>query len=64
MTSLGPSTGSGLAVTASLLTGALVASRITLSQRIAAPITAFGGGVLLAAVALELVPFVASYLLN
>ena len=36
--------------------GALVASRITLPEPVAAPITAFGGGVLLAAVALELVP--------
>jgi len=46
----------GLAVAASLMMGALVASRITLPEGVAAPITAFGGGLLLAAVALELVP--------
>lgn len=56
MTSLGASAGWGMAVAASLMIGALVASRITLPERVAAPITAFGGGVLLAAVALELVP--------
>lgn len=56
MTSLGSAAGWGLAVAASLMMGALVASWITLPERMAAPITAFGGGVLLAAVALELVP--------
>jgi zinc transporter, ZIP family len=56
MTSLGSSAGWGLVVAASLMMGAVVASRITLPERVAAPITAFGGGVLLAAVALELVP--------
>lgn len=55
-TSLGSSAGWGLTVAASLILGALVASRITLSERVAAPITAFGGGVLLAAVVLGLVP--------
>jgi zinc transporter, ZIP family len=54
--SLGSAAGWGLAVAASLMLGALVASRITLPERVAAPITAFGGGILLAAVALELVP--------
>lgn len=56
MTSLGSSAGWGLAVAASLTVGALVAARVELPERVAAPITAFGGGVLLAAVALELVP--------
>lgn len=46
----------GAAVAASLLVGALVASRVTLTERVAAPVTALGGGALLAAVALELVP--------
>jgi zinc transporter, ZIP family len=53
---LGPSIGWGLVVAASLLAGALVAARIRLPERVAATLTAFGGGVLLAAVALELVP--------
>jgi zinc transporter, ZIP family len=56
MTRLVPSIGWGLAVGASLLVGALAAARITLPERTAATLTAFGGGVLLAAVALELVP--------
>jgi hypothetical protein len=38
------------------MVGALVSSRNTLPEHLAAPITAFGGGVLLAAVALGLVP--------
>ncbi|MGH3931013.1 MAG: ZIP family zinc transporter, partial [Pseudonocardiaceae bacterium] len=46
----------GLLVTASLVCGALIAARIRLPMRIAALITAFGGGILLAAVALELLP--------
>jgi ZIP family zinc transporter len=53
---LGASTGWGLVVGASLLLGALSAARFQLPERIAATLTAFGGGVLLAAVALELVP--------
>lgn len=40
----------------SLIAGAFVASATHLPERMAATITAFGGGVLLAAVALELVP--------
>ena len=42
MTSLGASAGWGLVVAASLIMGALVASRITLPERVAAPITALG----------------------
>jgi ZIP family zinc transporter len=53
---IGPSAALGSAVAASLLVGALVAARITLPERMTAAITAFGGGVLLAAVAFELVP--------
>jgi ZIP family zinc transporter len=53
---LGPSIGWGLAVAVSLLAGALTAARVHLPERAAATLTAFGGGVLLAAVALELVP--------
>ena len=56
MPNLGPSIGWGLVVAASLLAGALVAARLRLPERVAATLTAFGGGVLLAAVALELVP--------
>jgi ZIP family zinc transporter len=48
--------GWGLVVAASLIAGALVAVRITLPERVAATVSAFGGGVLLGAVALELVP--------
>ena len=46
----------GLVIAASLLAGALVATRTALPPRLAAAITAFGGGVLLSAIALELVP--------
>jgi zinc transporter, ZIP family len=53
---VGASIGWGLVVGASLVAGALVAARIRLPERVAATLTAFGGGVMLAAVALELVP--------
>jgi len=43
-------------VAASLLAGALAGATLKLPERVAATVTAFGGGVLLAAVALELVP--------
>jgi ZIP family zinc transporter len=46
----------GLAVGGSLVAGAVAAAAIALPARAAATLTAFGGGVLLAAVALELVP--------
>jgi ZIP family zinc transporter len=46
----------GLAVGGSLLVGALAAAALSLPARVAAAVTAFGGGVLLSAVALELVP--------
>jgi zinc transporter, ZIP family len=46
----------GLAVGGSLLAGALAAAALRLPTRVAANLTAFGGGVLLSAVALELVP--------
>jgi zinc transporter, ZIP family len=53
---IGPSIGWGLVVAASLVAGAAVAARLRLPERVAATVTAFGGGVMLAAVALELVP--------
>jgi zinc transporter, ZIP family len=53
---LGPSIGWGLAIAASLLAGGTVAALLRLPPRLAALITALGGGVLLAAIALELVP--------
>jgi ZIP family zinc transporter len=56
VSNLGPSALWGLVVALSLLAGALVAARLRLPERVAATLTAFGGGVLLAAVALELVP--------
>jgi zinc transporter, ZIP family len=56
MSNLGASAGWGLVVGGSLLAGALAAAFLRLPGRIAAFLTAFGGGVLLAAVALELVP--------
>jgi ZIP family zinc transporter len=53
---LGASAGWGLVVGGSLLAGALVAARLRLPPRVSATLTAFGGGVLMAAIALELVP--------
>ena len=56
MGNLGPSVVWGFAIGFSLVAGALVAARFRLPERVAATVTAFGGGVMLAAVALELVP--------
>jgi ZIP family zinc transporter len=56
MANLGTALGWGLVVAASLVAGALAAVLLQLPERIAATATAFGGGILLAAVALELVP--------
>jgi ZIP family zinc transporter len=56
MSHFGTSAAWGLAVAASLLAGALAAAGLRLPSRVAATLTAFGGGILLAAVALELVP--------
>ena len=56
MTNLGASTGWGLTVAASLLVGGIIAAALRFPGRLAATITAFGGGILLAAIALELVP--------
>jgi ZIP family zinc transporter len=53
---VGASIGWGLAVGGSLLAGALGAAAFRLPPRLAAVLTAFGGGILFAAVALELVP--------
>jgi zinc transporter, ZIP family len=53
---LGASLGWGLAVGGSLVAGALVAALFTLPGRVAAILTAFGGGLLFSAIAFELVP--------
>jgi zinc transporter, ZIP family len=53
---LGASVGWGVVIGASLVAGALVATLVRLPERVAATVTAFGGGVLFAAIALELVP--------
>jgi ZIP family zinc transporter len=53
---LGASFGWGLVVGASLVTGAVAAAFLRLPPRFAAALTAFGGGVLFAAIAFELVP--------
>ena len=56
MENFGTSLGWGVAVGASLVLGAGLAALLPLPKRVAATVTAFGGGLLLAAVALELVP--------
>jgi ZIP family zinc transporter len=56
MSNLGASAAWGFAVAASLVVGALAAAFFRLSERVAATMAAFGGGILFAAVALELVP--------
>jgi ZIP family zinc transporter len=53
---LGTSVGLGLGIAASLIAGGAVAALFRLPERMAALVTAFGGGILLAAIALELVP--------
>jgi ZIP family zinc transporter len=53
---LAASLGWGVVVGASLVAGALAAAVFTLPARVAALLTAFGGGVLLAAIAFELMP--------
>jgi zinc transporter ZupT len=56
MSDLGESAAWGLLIGSSLLAGAAVAAAVKLPARWAAMLTAFGGGILFAAVALELVP--------
>jgi zinc transporter, ZIP family len=56
MENLGASLTWGLVIGASLVLGAVGAARLRLPARVAATLTAFGGGILLAAIALELVP--------
>ena len=56
MQNFGASLGWGLVIGASLALGAACAALLRLPERVAATLTAFGGGILLAAVALELVP--------
>ena len=56
MSNLAASAGWGAVIAASLVIGGLVAAAVSLPERLAATITAFGGGTLLSAIALELVP--------
>jgi ZIP family zinc transporter len=56
MSNLGASAGWGAVIAASLVIGGLVAVAVSLPERVAATITAFGGGTLFSAIALELVP--------
>jgi ZIP family zinc transporter len=56
MSNLAASAGWGAVIAASLVFGGLVAAAVSLPERVAATITAFGGGTLLSAIALELVP--------
>jgi len=56
MENLGASLAWGAAVGASLVAGAVAAAFLRLPPRVAATLTAFGGGILFAAVAFELVP--------
>jgi ZIP family zinc transporter len=56
MENVAASLGWGLLVGGSLFLGAVAAAVLRLPGRLAATLTAFGGGVLLAAIALELVP--------
>ena len=56
MENLGESVLWGALVGASLLAGALAAAALNLPPRVAAVVTAFGGGTLLSAIALELLP--------
>jgi ZIP family zinc transporter len=56
VSNFGASVGWGALVGASLLAGAVVAVTAALADRVAALVTAFGGGLLLSAVAFELVP--------
>lgn len=56
MRNLGASALWGLAIGSSLVVGAVVAARTSLPPAVAEFVTAFGGGVLLAAIALGLVP--------
>ena len=56
MESLGAALGWGLAVGGTLVLGAIGAALLSLPGKVAATLTAFGGGLLFSAVALELVP--------
>jgi zinc transporter, ZIP family len=56
LSNLGAAVGWGLVVGGSLLAGAVAAAYVRLPARVAAGLTALGGGIMFAAVALELVP--------
>ncbi|MDQ4142702.1 MAG: hypothetical protein M3198_03000 [Actinomycetota bacterium] len=61
MPSFGASAAWGLLVAGSLVAGAVVAALFRIPKRLAASISAFGGGILLAAVAVDLVPEAAEH---
>ena len=56
MSNLAASLGWGVAIGGSLAAGAVAGALLRLPGRVAAFVTSFGGGLLLAAIALELVP--------
>lgn len=56
MSTFGPLIAWGLVIAASVVAGAVTAAALRLPDRVAAVVSSFGGGVLLAAVAFELVP--------
>jgi len=56
VSTLGPLIGWGVVIAATLVAGSVTAAVLRLPARVAAAVSSIGGGVLLAAVALELVP--------
>jgi ZIP family zinc transporter len=56
VSNLGPLVGWGVLIAASVVAGAVAAAVVRVPARVAAVVTSFGGGVLFAAVAFELVP--------
>jgi ZIP family zinc transporter len=56
VSNVGPLVGWGVVISASVVAGAVTAAVLRLRARVAAVVTSFGGGILLAAVAFELVP--------
>lgn len=56
MENFGASLAWGVVIGGSLVAGAVAAALLRLPERVAATLSAFGGGILLAAIALELVP--------
>jgi zinc transporter, ZIP family len=56
VSNIGPLVGWGVVIAASLVAGAVTGALLRVPARVAAVVSSFGGGVLFAAVALELVP--------